>query len=337
MCLALVDERAPGQGRAGAPVVLRAPIGGPRTPGPLLSDRSWAVSSYRPDVDALAAAPARVVIAVGEESLGTFTGRSAVATAELLGQQATVFPSHHGGFLGGEFGYAGQPEALRTQAARRPRRRQLTAAHLASEMRAPRTCSPSLNPERRRRVRPDGTHHRVLGRRSRHRTRMTSAPDSPLAELLSQRPLESVDPSRDTHRSPAERNRASTLTSEAPKCRDGAARIPTFLRSGPLPSRADGERYRPAMLHISHHERVEGHPHRWHVFLHGRDQPIPVELDPEERRSLELTDEEIHDRLPTALERHYTENRDDLIMVPGEQYNEASWDAPVRLEQNHFV
>ena len=34
------------------------------------------------------------------------------ATAELLGQQATVFPSHHGGFLGGEFGYAGQPEAF---------------------------------------------------------------------------------------------------------------------------------------------------------------------------------------------------------------------------------
>jgi pimeloyl-ACP methyl ester carboxylesterase len=79
---------------------------------PLLSDRSWAVSSYRPDVDALAAAPTRVVIAVGEESEGTFTGRSAVATAELLGQQANVFPSHHGGFLGGEFGYAGQPEAF---------------------------------------------------------------------------------------------------------------------------------------------------------------------------------------------------------------------------------
>jgi pimeloyl-ACP methyl ester carboxylesterase len=79
---------------------------------PLLSDRSWAISSYRPDVDALAAAPTRIVIAVGEESEGTFTGRSAVATAELLGQQATVFPSHHGGFLGGEFGYAGQPEAF---------------------------------------------------------------------------------------------------------------------------------------------------------------------------------------------------------------------------------
>ncbi|MBF6346352.1 alpha/beta hydrolase [Nocardia cyriacigeorgica] len=79
---------------------------------PLLSDRSWAVSDYRPDVEALAAAPTRIVIAVGEESLGVMTGRTAVATAELLGQQVTVFPSHHGGFMGGEYGYAGQPEAF---------------------------------------------------------------------------------------------------------------------------------------------------------------------------------------------------------------------------------
>lgn len=79
---------------------------------PLLSDRSVTILYYRPDVDALAAAPTRVVVAVGEESVGTFTGRTAVATAELLGQQATVFPSHHGGFSGGEFGYAGQPEAF---------------------------------------------------------------------------------------------------------------------------------------------------------------------------------------------------------------------------------
>jgi pimeloyl-ACP methyl ester carboxylesterase len=79
---------------------------------PLLSDRSWAISSYRPDVAALAAAPTRVVIAVGEESLGTLTGRTSVATAALLGQEAVVFPSHHGGFMGGEFGYAGQPEAF---------------------------------------------------------------------------------------------------------------------------------------------------------------------------------------------------------------------------------
>jgi pimeloyl-ACP methyl ester carboxylesterase len=79
---------------------------------PLLSDRSSAITSYRPDVDALTAAPTRVVIAVGEESKDTFTWRTAEATAELLDQEATVFPSHHGGFLGDESGYAGQPEAF---------------------------------------------------------------------------------------------------------------------------------------------------------------------------------------------------------------------------------
>ena len=79
---------------------------------PLLSDRSWAVSGYLPDFDALAASPTRIVIAVGEESMGIFTGRTSVATAELFGQQATVFPSHHGGFAGGESGYPGQPEAF---------------------------------------------------------------------------------------------------------------------------------------------------------------------------------------------------------------------------------
>jgi hypothetical protein len=36
----------------------------------------------------------------------------APSAPELLGQRATVFPSHHGGFLGGESEYAGQPEAF---------------------------------------------------------------------------------------------------------------------------------------------------------------------------------------------------------------------------------
>ncbi|WP_136054537.1 alpha/beta hydrolase [Microbacterium sp. K24] len=79
---------------------------------PLLSDRSWAVCLYEPDLEALKAAPTRVVIAVGEESLKVYTGRTAIALAQQLGQEATVFPSHHGGFMGGEFGYAGQPEAF---------------------------------------------------------------------------------------------------------------------------------------------------------------------------------------------------------------------------------
>jgi pimeloyl-ACP methyl ester carboxylesterase len=79
---------------------------------PLLSERSWAITDYRPDVEALHAAPTRVVIAVAEESGDSFTGRTSRATAELLGQEAVVFPSHHGGFLGPESGYAGQPEAV---------------------------------------------------------------------------------------------------------------------------------------------------------------------------------------------------------------------------------
>ncbi|MFJ4224027.1 alpha/beta fold hydrolase [Microbacterium sp. NPDC089695] len=79
---------------------------------PLLSEHSWAVPLYRPDAAALTAAPTRIVVAVGEESLAVYTGRTALALAELLGQQASVFPSHHGGFMGGEFGYAGQPEAF---------------------------------------------------------------------------------------------------------------------------------------------------------------------------------------------------------------------------------
>ena len=79
---------------------------------PLLSGVSNPITDYRLDLDALNAAPTRVVVGVGIESQGTFTGRTAVATAEVVGQEATVFPSHHGGFLAGEFGYAGEPEAF---------------------------------------------------------------------------------------------------------------------------------------------------------------------------------------------------------------------------------
>ena len=79
---------------------------------PLLSERSWPVSSYEPDWDALAAAPTRIVIGAGEESAGTFTGRASVAAAHRLGQEAAVFPSHHGGFVGGDTPYAGKPEAF---------------------------------------------------------------------------------------------------------------------------------------------------------------------------------------------------------------------------------
>jgi hypothetical protein len=89
-----------------------------------------------------------------------------------------------------------------------------------------------------------------------------------------------------------------------------------------------------AHLNISHHERVDGHPHRWHVYLHGRPDPIPVELPEEERRGLAMSDEEVHDYLPTALQHFHTENRDEELT--GEEYRQVTWDAPVHLYQSHF-
>jgi pimeloyl-ACP methyl ester carboxylesterase len=77
---------------------------------PLLSRRSWPISGYRLDIDSVRSAPVRVVVAVGEESLGTLTGRTAVATAELLGTEPAVFPSHHSGFASGESGHPGRPK-----------------------------------------------------------------------------------------------------------------------------------------------------------------------------------------------------------------------------------
>ncbi len=85
---------------------------------PLLSELAWPVSGFQPDADALTAASTRIVIGVGEESDGIFTGRTSAATAALLGGQVTVFPSHHGGFVGGDNPYAGKPEEFaRTLAA----------------------------------------------------------------------------------------------------------------------------------------------------------------------------------------------------------------------------
>lgn len=79
---------------------------------PMLSEVSNAVTRYRPDVPALTAAPARIVIAAGVESADTITWRTSAALAQALDRPLTVFPSHHGGFLGGEYGQAGQPEAF---------------------------------------------------------------------------------------------------------------------------------------------------------------------------------------------------------------------------------
>jgi pimeloyl-ACP methyl ester carboxylesterase len=68
---------------------------------------------YEPDFEAIAAAPTRVVLAAGEKSAGTLASRGAYAAAARLGQETELFPSDHGGFMGGEYGQpAGEPEAF---------------------------------------------------------------------------------------------------------------------------------------------------------------------------------------------------------------------------------
>jgi hypothetical protein len=38
--------------------------------------------------------------------------RGATAVAERLGTEPVIFPSGHGGFLGGEYGQTGEPDAF---------------------------------------------------------------------------------------------------------------------------------------------------------------------------------------------------------------------------------
>lgn len=79
---------------------------------PLLSQNMVSCTHYAPDFDALRAASTRIVMAAGAESDGELVHRAAVAVAERLGIRPVTFPSNHGGFLGGEYGQVGDPDAF---------------------------------------------------------------------------------------------------------------------------------------------------------------------------------------------------------------------------------
>jgi pimeloyl-ACP methyl ester carboxylesterase len=79
---------------------------------PLVGQNMISCPSYEHDFGALRAASTRIVIGVGEESGSTVTGRSSVAVAGRLGQAPVTFPGGHDGFLGGEYGGMGQPDAF---------------------------------------------------------------------------------------------------------------------------------------------------------------------------------------------------------------------------------
>ncbi len=79
---------------------------------PLLGSNNMLITPFHElDFDALRNASTRIVMAAGHEE-GTMANRGAYGVAERLGTQVVVFPSGHGGFLGGEYGQTGEPEAF---------------------------------------------------------------------------------------------------------------------------------------------------------------------------------------------------------------------------------
>jgi pimeloyl-ACP methyl ester carboxylesterase len=79
---------------------------------PMLSQTVIASTHYEPDFDVLRAASTRIIMAAGKESEGTLASRGAFAVAERLGTELVIFPGDHAGFLGGEYGQTGEPDAF---------------------------------------------------------------------------------------------------------------------------------------------------------------------------------------------------------------------------------
>ena len=79
---------------------------------PLVGQNMPSCIAYEHDFEALRSAPTRVVIGVGTTSGRAMTGRAATAAAERLGTEPIIFPGGHDGFLGGEYGQTGEPDAF---------------------------------------------------------------------------------------------------------------------------------------------------------------------------------------------------------------------------------
>lgn len=79
---------------------------------PLVGQNIVSCNHYRHDFDALGSASTRVVIAVGAASGAELARRAGEAVAERLGTTPVTLPGDHGGFLGGEYGMTGEPDAF---------------------------------------------------------------------------------------------------------------------------------------------------------------------------------------------------------------------------------
>ena len=79
---------------------------------PLVGQNIMTCNAYQHDFGVLRAAPTRVVLGVGAQSGAILPGRAAVAVAGRLGTPPVTFPGGHDGFLGGEYGGMGEPDAF---------------------------------------------------------------------------------------------------------------------------------------------------------------------------------------------------------------------------------
>jgi len=97
---------------------LEAMWGGERDPQQVADERFFfahelrATTRWQPDAAALRAAPTRIVIGIGDESVGELCDRSSTALAAALGIEPTMFPGGHIGFVEDPDGFATRLRAV---------------------------------------------------------------------------------------------------------------------------------------------------------------------------------------------------------------------------------
>jgi pimeloyl-ACP methyl ester carboxylesterase len=78
----------------------------------LLGQNLRGCNNYEHDLDALRGSGTRIVLARGATSGQTMAARGADAVAAAIGAELVTFPGGHDGFLGGEYGMQGEPDAF---------------------------------------------------------------------------------------------------------------------------------------------------------------------------------------------------------------------------------
>jgi pimeloyl-ACP methyl ester carboxylesterase len=83
-----------------------------RRDDPLLGQNLRRCNNHEPDLDALRRSGTRIVLARGAASGQTMAARGADAVAAATGAELVTFPGDHAGFVGGEYGMHGEPDAF---------------------------------------------------------------------------------------------------------------------------------------------------------------------------------------------------------------------------------